>query len=242
MKKATTLPRVPVPGQGGDDGNESDAGEEDEGEDEDIVLPAERVDLTKQANEHAGLTFGLRVDELPDIDFTAMWRRRLEQEKGAGAATARGQRGCARCGAQVTQGIKHVLLGECVHAHVAPELKDIAREMHAIKAYLIKKQEPRDSPQIKMLQTAADAIARWAYSQKTVTNEEWKCISKVWAGVLPACRRQREDKDKKAVAEAVTQKIIGIQTTLASTPQGVAGNHRQGAKGISTPSCHRRRC
>ena len=154
------------------------------------------------------------MDELPDIDFTAMWRRRLEQEKGAGAATARGQRGCARCGAQVTQGIKHVLLGECVHAHVAPELKDIAREMHAIKAYLIKKQEPRDSPQIKMLQTAADAIARWAYSQKTVTNEEWKCISKVWAGVLPACRRQREDKDKKAVAEAVTQKIIGIQRRL----------------------------
>ena len=86
-----------------------------------------------------------------------------------------------------------------MHAHVAPELKDIAREMHAIKAYLIKKQEPRDSPQIKMLQTAADAIARWAYSQKTVTNEEWKCISKVWAGVLPACRRQREDKDNKAV-------------------------------------------
>ena len=31
-------------------------------------------------------------------------------------------------------------------------------------------------------------------------------------------------------------------TTLASTPQGVAGNHRQGAKGVSTTGCHRRGC
>ena len=111
-------------------------------------------------------------------------------------------------------GIKHALLGECTHSNTAPILKEIISLMMRIRKTLIRKGEPTSSPQLKTLKKATDALAKWAYRAKPVADEEWTEIARIWAGLLPTCTKEREEREQKNVAKAVTANIIGIQLAL----------------------------
>ena len=95
-----------------------------------------------------------------------------------------------------------------MHEQIAPTLREVVSRMQGIRRYLEKVREPPDSPQMRVLQVAVAALAKWAYRRQTVTRTEWRKIAQVWAGILPAPRYERGEREQVAVAKRVVGEIV----------------------------------